>query len=368
MTADVIETQALVSPAAGEEVEVMPIQVDPPGPGEVRVRITASGICHTDRMVADGVWWADHPYVLGHEGVGLVEDVGPGVAERLRGRTVLLAWRAPCRACRFCKRGDEGLCVDLSWAAGRLHTTGGRVATPSLRLGTHSNYAVVAAGQTIPVPDGLPPAALCTIGCAVMTGIGAVRNTARVRPGERVAVLGCGGVGLSIIQGARLAGAAQIIAVDTQPDKLEAASALGATQTILVADGADAAEQVRAESGGFGVDHAFEAVGSQAAVAAAIRSCDVGGTATLVGTPGQKARLDIGLDEIFFNRTSLRTSQYGDAIPERDFPWIVDRYVAGELQLDELVTREITLDEAPAALLELGSGGNLRSVIRFDPK
>jgi S-(hydroxymethyl)mycothiol dehydrogenase len=360
-----IAARALLAPAAGQAPIVTSIEVDPPGPGEVRVRMLASGVCHTDAMVAEGVWWSDHPYVLGHEGVGVVEEVGEDVPAALAGRTVLLAWRAACGACRFCRRGEERLCVDLAWARGRLRTGEGRTAIPSLRLGTHATHAVVAAGQALPVPDGLSPAALCTIGCAVMTGVGAVINTAGVRAGERVAVIGCGGVGLSVIQGARLAGAARIVAIDRREDKLDAARRFGATDTALAAPGSDAADLVRSLTDGLGVDHAFECVGTGDAVLAAIRSCDVGGTAVLIGTPARDARLELDVATLFFPRLTVRASQYGDAMPARDFPRLVEWYAAGALHLDDLVSRQIELDDAPAAIADLHAGDLLRTVIRF---
>jgi S-(hydroxymethyl)mycothiol dehydrogenase len=257
--------------------------------------------------------------------------------------------------------------VDLQRAVDRVRTVDGLVATPSLRLGTHATHVVVAAGQAIPVSPDLSPAALCTIGCAVMTGVGAVVNTAAVRRGDRVAVLGCGGVGLSVVQGARLARAAVIVAVDRRPDKLEVARRVGATHTIVSGPGDDAAAQVRDATGGFGVDHAFEAVGTGEVVSAAIRCCDVGGTATIIGTPARDARLDLAVSDLFFSRLTVKVSQYGDAIPSRDVPVLVRAYRDGELLLDELVSREIDLSEAPAALAALETGDVLRSVIRFAP-
>lgn len=361
-----LDCLALVAPGPGLPASVERVLVDPPGSGEVRVRMLASGVCHTDLMVTQGVWWSDHPYVLGHEGIGVAESVGDGVAAELVGRRVLLAWRSPCGACRFCARGDARLCVDLQRASGRIRSADGGVVTPSLRLGTHATYAVVAAGQAIPVPDDASPAALCTIGCAVMTGVGAVVNTNAVRPGDRVAVLGCGGVGLSVVQGARMVGASVIVAVDRRQDKLDAARRFGATHTIRSVPGEDAAEQIRAATGGLGVDHAFEAVGSGEVVGAAVRSCDIGGTATIIGTPDRTARLDLAVSDVFFSRLTVRVSQYGDAIPDRDFPMLVAAYQRGDLLLDELVSREIDLAEAPAALAALETGDVLRSVIRFD--
>lgn len=361
-----LECHALIAPGPGVPASVQRVTVHPPGPGEVRVQMLASGVCHTDLMVVRGVWWSDHPYVLGHEGLGVVESVGEGVAADLIGRRVLLAWRSPCGACRFCVRGDGRLCVDLQRAIGRIRSDGGGVVTPSLRLGTHATFAVVAAGQAIPVPDDASPTALSTIGCAVMTGVGAVVNTNSVQPGDRVAVLGCGGVGLSVIQGARMAGASVIVAVDPRLDKLEAARRFGATHAIQSLPGEDAAEQIRAASGGFGVDHAFEAVGIGEVVAAAIRCCDVGGTATIIGTPDREARLDLAVSDVFFSRLTVKVSQYGDGMPDRDFPMLVAAYQRGDLMLDELVSREIGLAEAPAALAALETGDVLRSVIRFD--
>jgi S-(hydroxymethyl)mycothiol dehydrogenase len=355
---------AVVAPAAGSPLQVVPIHVASPGPFEVRVRLLASGICHTDTMVQSGAWWPDFPYVLGHEGVGVIEAVGRAVPTSRIGERVLLAWRVPCHRCRQCRRGRERLCVELPHAEGRLSTETGQGLTPSLRVGSHATYAVISADQAIGVAADLSPEALCLIGCAVMTGVGAVINTAAVRPGESVAVFGCGGVGLSVVQGARLAHARTIIAVDRNARKLELAQRLGATHTV-VARGEDVVSTVRNIVGSFGVDHAFEAVGSPVVLQQALDSCDTGGICTILGTPQPGDELALALKDLYFPRLQVRVSQYGDGIPSRDFPSLVDMYRRGELMLDELVTQTVPIDEAPPAFVTDADPDSVRTVIRF---
>jgi S-(hydroxymethyl)mycothiol dehydrogenase len=358
-----INASAMVCEGPGIRPRIESITVLPPGPGEVRVRILASGICHTDSLVYRGLWWRDYPYVLGHEGAGVIESIGPGVPAELVGKTVVLAWRTPCLACRACLGGRTWMCVDPPSASGRLLRGDNSAVTPSLRLGTHATYAVISATQAILVPDGLRPEALCLIGCAVTTGIGAVRNTAAVWPGQRVVVIGCGGVGLSVVIGARLAMASTIVAVDRDPSKLELAGRLGATDVVLAGAG-DVVATVRQLAGGFGVDHAFEAVGTSETVAQALACCDVGGSCVVSGTPPAGAHIELSLEKLYLARAILKFSQYGDAIPSRDIPDIVGLYAAGQVDLDSLVTGVVDLDQG-ADIVASGGTHGVRTVISF---
>ncbi len=362
----VIRTTGLVVRAPGVAPRMETLHVDAPKAGEVRVRVLASGICHTDLLVVRGrSWWRDYPYVLGHEGAGIIESVGAGVDAGRIGQLVLLAWKAPCGRCRFCAGDRAWLCADPPRADGRLHLSDGTIATPSLRVGSHAGAAVVPAAAAITLPPTLPPELACLLGCAVLTGIGAVRHTARVQPGQHVVVFGCGGVGLSVVSGARLAGAASIVAVDVLPERLELARRLGAHHA-LAADEPDLVERIRDLTGGFGVDHAFDAVGHSSVISQALQCLDSGGVCTLVGTPDVEDVAHLPLELAYLKRLGLRVSQYGDVIPARDAPELAALQLAGELDLAALLSEELTPSEAPRGLERLERGQGLRSVIRFD--
>jgi S-(hydroxymethyl)mycothiol dehydrogenase len=359
-----IDGRGVVVWEAGGPVLPEPILIDEPGPGEVLVRIEASGVCHTDLHVRDGKIGAP-PILLGHEGAGVIEAVGDGVSEPRVGEYVILAWRAPCGRCRFCRLGQLQLCAASLNAQPRQHTPAGVYPPPILGIGTFATHTVVAASQAIAVARAdIPPAQACLIGCGVMTGIGAAWYTAGVRAGSSVAVFGCGTVGTSVIQGARLAHAAKIIAVDVAPKKLEWARQFGATHTVDAAEG-DPVEEIKALTDGHGVNYAFEAVG-QAEVLQQVLACrDLAGVATLIGVPARDSRITLDLPRYFDLGGSLRVSWYGDCLPSRDFPLLVDRYRAGELLLDELITQQIGLDEVQAAFSAMERGETLKSVIVF---
>ncbi|MBV9582150.1 MAG: Zn-dependent alcohol dehydrogenase [Chloroflexi bacterium] len=359
-----VDSQAVITWEAEAAVHPEPIQVDDPGPGEILVRILASGVCHTDLHVRDGKIGTP-PILLGHEGAAIVEAVGEGVEQPRVGDYVILAWRAPCGTCRFCRRGLLHLCSASLNAKPRQHTPSGVFPPPILGIGTFATHTVVAAGQAIPVSQAIGAPEACLIGCGVMTGIGAAWYTAGVRAGSSVAVFGCGTVGTSVIQGARLAHATRIIAVDLEPRKLEWARQFGATDTIDASQG-DVVEQIKALTGGYGVDYAFECVGSAQVLQQVLACRDLAGIATLIGVAGRDSTITLELPRYFDLGGSLRVSWYGDCLPTRDFPLLVDLYLRGDLLLSELITQRVSLDEVDSAFAAMQRGETLKSVIVFD--
>lgn len=357
--------QGVVVRSAGQPGEVEDFVIDDPGPNEVLVRIQASGVCHTDLMYQQGDVGPDFPYLLGHEGAGVVEAVGPGVAHPKVGEYVILAWRAPCGLCRFCSLGLLHLCAASLNAQPRMKTADGKTLSPALGIGTFCTYTVVAAKQAVPVSAEVPPAQACLIGCGVMTGIGAALYTAQMRRGSTAAIFGCGGVGASVIQGARLARARQIIAVDIAPAKLKWAKEFGATDTVDARDG-DPVERILELTEGNGVDYSFEAAGRVDTLEQALWCRDLAGVSVLIGVPAPDSSLDLSLPMFFSRGGSLRVSWYGDCLPSRDFPLLSDWYRQGELKLDELVTHRIGLGDTEEAFHAMHEGETLRSVIVFD--
>jgi S-(hydroxymethyl)mycothiol dehydrogenase len=361
-----VQARGVVVREPGGELGVEDLELDGPGPGEVLVRLLASGVCHTDLHVALGSAGRDFPYLLGHEGFGVVEVVGPGVDRPAAGERVILCWRAPCRRCRFCLRGELDLCVDVQAPATRPRSAAdGAPLTPVLRLGTFTTHTVVTADQAVPVDADLPPEAACLIGCGVTTGVGSALNTARVRAGTTVAVLGCGGVGMGVIQGARLAGAGRIIAVDLSPAKLELARRFGATDAVDASAG-DPVEQVRELTGGVGVDYAFDVVGLPETLRQALSACDESGTCVLVGVPPPGAAVTMPMSDLFGHRRRLLVSWYGNCLATRDFPLLARWYREGRLLLDELVSERIGLGDVGRAFEAMRRADQLRSVILFD--
>lgn len=358
-----VQGAGIVAWRAGEPVAPEPLLIDEPGPGEVLVRVQASGVCHTDLHLQKGLI-GELPILLGHEGAGIVEAVGPGVEQPRVGDYVVMAWRAPCGNCRFCRVGQPHLCANSLNGKPRQHTPDGRFPPPIMGLGTFATHTVVHAAQAVPVPREVPPAQACLIACGVMTGVGAVFYTAGVRPGSTVAVFGAGAVGASVIQGARLAHAAKIIAVDLEPRKLAWARQFGATHTVNAREG-DPVEQVRALTDGYGVNYAFECVGHPDVLQQVLACRDLAGVATLIGVPGTGSTLPLNLPDYFGRGGSLRVSWYGDCLPTRDFPMLADWYLKGELQLDELVTRRIALEGVQESFAAMERGETLRSVVEF---
>lgn len=342
------------------------VEVDEPGPREVRIRITASGICHTDhQLLTEGA-----RAVLGHEGAGVVDAVGDGVTHVRPGDTVVLNWAMPCGDCPQCRRGLEPLCERqgmLSGGGGSAHrgatTWQGEPLARLFDLGTLSTATVVVADAVVPVDASVPATSACIVGCGVMTGYGSVVNVAGVRPGESVTVLGAGGVGLNCIQAARIAGADPIIAVDIDDDRLATARRFGATHTVLAdrADRglADAAADVRGRTGG-GTDHAFECTAVPALGAAPLAFVRHGGTAVQVSGVEEEITVDMRLFE--WDKTYVNPL-YGRSRPSVDFPKLFDHYRRGELLLDELVTRTYALDDLPEAFDDLLAGKLAKGVV-----
>jgi S-(hydroxymethyl)mycothiol dehydrogenase len=346
-----------------EGVAIEEVTLDPPGEHEVRVRVVANGLCHTDlHVIATGGWGMKLPVLLGHEGAGIVEELGPGVTTVAGGDRVVIAWRAPCGdSCPACRRGDPRRCSNNLRARRRSHRASDEaLLTPVLRCGTLSDAVVVHEACAVKVPDELPFEQACLLACGFSTGAGAALWTSPVHEGASVAVIGCGGVGLAVVQGAKLAGAERIVAIDIAAEKLTTAQALGATD-IVDASIVDAVDNVRDLTGG--VDFAFSAVGAASAMEQAVRMCGYAGTATLVGLPlpGSKLELDMEKD-VFDPKITLAVTHGGDTIPREDFPLLAQAALDGKLDLARFVTSTISLDEVPDRLPRIGQDGEIRTV------
>jgi len=340
------------------------LTVDSPGQREVRVRILACGLCHTDlHIVETKGWHLRFPILLGHEGAGVVEEVGTEVTLVAPGDRVAIAWRAPCGECPQCRRGDPRRCSSQLRARRRLHRAAdGELLTPVLRCGTFADQAVVHEACAVKVPEELPIEQAALLGCGFSTGAGAALWATPVQEGSSVAVIGCGGVGLAVVQGALLRGAERIIAVDVASEKLQYAQALGATD-LVDASGVDPVAAVRELTGRRGVEFAFSAVTAPAALVQAMRMCTYAGTATLVGMPVPGARLDADLEADFFGpRITLAVTHGGDTIPQEDFPFLAQAALDGRIDLASFVTSTISLDEVPEQLPRIGQGGGIRTV------
>jgi S-(hydroxymethyl)mycothiol dehydrogenase len=346
-----------------EGVSLEEVTLDPPGEHEVRVRVVANGLCHTDVHVIETSGWGMRlPVLLGHEGAGIVEELGPGVTTVAEGDRVVVAWRAPCGdSCPACRRGDLRRCSNNLRARRRSHrASDGALLTPVLRCGTLSDAVVVHEACAVKVPEELPFEQACLLACGFSTGAGAALWASPVHVGASVAVIGCGGVGLAVVQGAKLAGAERIVAVDIAPEKLATAQALGATDAVD-ASALDAVEGVRELTGG--VDFAFSAVGAASAMAQAVRMCGYAGTATLVGVPLPGAKLELDLEQDVFNpKLTLAVTHGGDTIPQEDFPFLAQAALEGKLDLARFVTSTISLDDVPARLPRVGQDGEIRTV------
>src|SRR6516162_1587735 len=354
--------RGVIARAKGEPVEVTTVLVPDPGPGEARVRVQACGVCHTDLHYREGGIGEDFPYLLGHEAAGVVEAVGDGVTSVASGDFVILNWRAVCGQCRACKRGRPQYCFDTFNAEQKMTLTDGTELTPALGIGAFADKTLVHSGQCTKVDPQADPAVAGLLGCGVMAGLGAAINTGAVDRNDTVAVIGCGGVGDAAIAGAALVGARRIIAVDTDNTKLQLARKFGATHTVNARE-FDVVKTIQDLTDGFGVDVVIDAVGRPETRKQAFYARDLAGTVVLVGVPTPDMRLDMPLVDFFSHGGSLKSSWYGDCLPERDFPTLIDLYLQGRLPLDKFVSERIGLDDVEAAFHKMHDGKVLRSVV-----
>lgn len=354
--------RAAVLTAPGSPLRVTELDLPEPGPGQVRVRIAATGVCHSDLSLADGTLRQPVPAVLGHESAGTVVSVGEGVTSAKRGDRVVLCWAPPCGACWFCREGEPWLCEHSSDAAAAPYATvDGEPVYPGLSTGGFAEQTVVSARAVLPVPDGVPLEHAALVGCAVMTGVGAVLKTAAVRKGQSVLVVGLGGVGLSVVQGARLAGAGQVIVVDRAAEKLELAQSMGATHGLEA--GGDLAKQVRGLTERRGVDHAFDCVGLAETIRAAWSSTRRGGVTTIVGIGGKDQQVTFSALELFHFARTIQGCVYGSTDPFTDIPAVLGHAAAGRLDLGALVGDTVGLDGIPAAFEAMQRGVGARTLV-----
>ena len=357
--------KAVVLREVGLPTSVEDIELRPVGKHEVRVRLVASGVCHSDLSLRDGSIPTLLPCTLGHEGAGIVTEVGDDVATVKRGDHVVLTWLVSCRSCPHCLRGEPQLCVHAY-----DHVYGGPYADsagpvwPGMGVGSLAEQTLLPATAVVPVDESLPLDLAALLGCGVTTGVGAVMRTAAVRPGESVLVIGCGGVGLAAIQGARLAGAARIIAADRVAAQLPAAVANGATETVDASE-VDVVTAVRELSGGAGVDHGIEVVGKPATMRAAYDATRRGGKVTLVGAAGISEEVSFPALSLMADGKTIQGSVYGASDPARDIPVLAELAQSGRLDLEALVTRRIGIDDVEAAFTDMSAGRGARSVVCF---
>ncbi|MGJ9413956.1 S-(hydroxymethyl)mycothiol dehydrogenase [Aeromicrobium sp. CF4.19] len=357
--------KGVVARAKGEPVTVENIVIPDPGPGEAVVDITTCGVCHTDLHYREGGINDEFPFLLGHEATGTVEAVGEGVTEVVPGDYVVLNWRAVCGQCRACQRGRPWYCFDTFNAEQPMTLEDGTALSPALGIGAFAEKTLVAAGQCTKVDPDADAAAVGLLGCGVMAGVGAAINTGHVERGDTVAVIGCGGVGSAAVAGAALAGAAKVIAIDLDPRKLEWATGLGATHTIDAGSN-DVVEAVQELTGGFGADVVIDAVGRPETWKQAFYARDLAGTVVLVGVPTPDMKVpDMPLIDFFARGGSLKSSWYGDCLPSRDFPMLVDLYQQGKLDLDAFVTERIGIEDIESAFDKMHRGDVLRSVVEL---
>lgn len=356
------EVQGVIARSKDAPVELTTIVIPDPGPGEVVVDVQACGVCHTDMHYRDGGINDEFPFLLGHEAAGVVSEIGEGVTEVAVGDYVVLNWRAVCGQCRACKRGRPWYCFATHNAKQKMTLTDGTELSPALGIGAFAEKTLVAQGQCTKVDPAAPPEVAGLLGCGVMAGVGAAINTGGVGRGDSVAVFGCGGVGDAAIMGSRLAGAATIIAVDIDDRKLETAKEMGATHTVNSKQ-VDAVEAIRELTGGFGVDVAIEAVGRPETYEQAFFARDLAGTVVLVGVPNPTMKIELPLIEVFGRGGSLKSSWYGDCLPSRDFPMLVDLHQQGRIDLNKFVTEKIGIGDVEAAFDKMHSGDVLRSVV-----
>ncbi|MFJ9743055.1 S-(hydroxymethyl)mycothiol dehydrogenase [Streptomyces sp. NPDC101166] len=356
------QVRAVVARGKGAPVSLETIVVPDPGPGEALVRVQACGVCHTDLHYREGGINDDFPFLLGHEAAGVVESVGDGVTDVAPGDFVILNWRAVCGSCRACRRGRPWYCFNTHNATQKMTLLDGTELSPALGIGAFAEKTLVAAGQCTKVDPAAAPTVAGLLGCGVMAGIGAAINTGNVGRGDTVAVIGCGGVGAAAVVGSELAGAAKIIAVDIDDLKLETARKLGATHSVNSRE-TDPIEAIRELTGGFGADVVIEAVGRPETYKQAFYARDLAGTVVLVGVPTPEMKLELPLLDVFGRGGALKSSWYGDCLPDRDFPMLIDLYLQKRLDLDAFVTETIQLDEVEKAFDRMHQGDVLRSVV-----
>lgn len=362
--------QAVIFTEPSEPIQFTEVDLAAPGPGEVRVRIAAAGVCHSDLHVKRGEWDAPAPLVMGHEGSGVVTELGEGVTSLAVGDHVVLSWVPPCGGCRYCRSGHEARCQKVATIVapkGVLFDGTSRLSRDGetihhyLGVSSFAEEVVVPASGAVKVRDDAPLDVIAVVGCAVATGVGAVLNTAAVEPGSTVAVIGCGGVGLNVVQGARLAGAERIVAIDVLPDKTQMALQFGATDRID-ASRADAVEQLF-ELIPDGVDYAFDAIGRTSTTEQAIRMLGLGGAAVIVGLPPTGAKASFEPLVLAEADQRILGSNYGSVRPSIDIPALVDRYMDGQLLLDPLISGRRPLAEAAEAFDDLEAGSVLRTLL-----
>ncbi|MDQ0688133.1 S-(hydroxymethyl)mycothiol dehydrogenase [Streptomyces achromogenes] len=356
------EVRAVIAPGRDEPVRVETIVIPDPGPGEAVVQVQACGVCHTDLHYKQGGINDEFPFLLGHEAAGVVEAVGEGVTDVAPGDFVILNWRAVCGQCRACLRGRPWYCFDTHNATQRMTLLDGTELSPALGIGAFAEKTLVAAGQCTKVDASVSASVAGLLGCGVMAGIGAAINTGEVARGDSVAVIGCGGVGDAAVAGSRLAGAAKIIAVDIDDRKLAKAREMGATHTVNSKE-TDPVEAIRELTGGFGADVVIEAVGRPETYRQAFYARDLAGTVVLVGVPTPEMKLELPLLDVFGRGGALKSSWYGDCLPSRDFPMLIDLHLQGRLDLGAFVTETIGLDEVEKAFERMHHGDVLRSVV-----
>ncbi len=360
-----LEVRGVVAMGKGRPVTVETVIVPDPGPHEVQVDVASCGVCHTDFHYREGGISDDFPFLLGHESAGTVRAIGDAVTDVAVGDSVILNWRAVCGQCRACRRGRPWYCFNTHNAAQKMTLADGTPLSAALGIGSLADTTLVHEGQCTKVDPTASKAAVGLLGCGVMAGIGAAINTGAVTRGDTVAVIGCGGVGTAAIAGAALAGASKVIAVDVDPRKLETARTFGATHTVNSREG-DPVEAIRALTDSFGADVVIDAVGRPETYVQAFNARDLAGTVVLVGVPTPEMTLSLPLLDVFGRGGSLKSSWYGDCLPSRDFPMLVDLYRQGRLDLDGFVSETIGIDDVEAAFAAMGRGDVLRSVVLFD--
>lgn len=358
------QVKGVIARARGGPVKVETVLVPDPGPGEALVRVQACGVCHTDLHYREGAITDSFPFLLGHEASGVVEKVGADVSNVSPGDFVVIAWRAPCGTCRSCLRGRPWYCFASRNAHQTMTLADGTPLSPALGIGAFSELTLVDAGQAVKVNPQARPEVAGLVGCGIMAGLGAAINTGGVTRGDSVAVIGCGGVGDAAIAGSRLAGANTIIAVDVDDRKLEWAREFGAAHTIN-STRTDPLEAIRQLTGGNGVNVAIEAVGKPETYCQAFYARDLAGTVVLVGVPSPEMMIELPLLEVFGRGGSLKSSWYGDCLPTRDFPMLIDLYLQGRLDLERFVSETISLDGVEEAFHKMERGEVLRSVVVF---